>query len=127
MLKVDFRVLCYQDIFTVLIDGNVVAEGGRVITLSLVENHVVRVDSRYGEGETKRGGNSNRVLVSSVAYSISISMLGASTVHSKDHLIGMSVDRTVEQKQDNGVEKPRQGMEDEGEQNRRPHGYFLAF
>ena len=68
-----------------------------MVSLCLVEDHVIRMHSRYGEGEAELGGNANGVGVSCIVYSIPVCVLGASTVDSKHHLIRMRVERTVEQ------------------------------
>ena len=82
MSKVDFSKLCDEDELSLCVDGDVVAERGRVVTFCLVEDHVVRMDSRDCQGFAKFRGYPDPIGVGCVSDSISVCVLRTSAIYS---------------------------------------------
>lgn len=82
MSKVDFGKLCDEDELSFRVDGDIIAEGGCVVTFRLVEDHVVWMDSRDCQGFTEFRGYPDLVAVGCVPDSVSVRMLWTSAVYS---------------------------------------------
>ena len=82
MSKVDLSKLCDEDELSLCVNGDIITEGSRVVTFCLVEDHVVRMDSRDCQGFTEFRGYPDLVGVGCVPDSISVCMLRTSAIYS---------------------------------------------
>lgn len=82
--------LQYKHVFSIAIYRDIVAEWRSVISLRLIQHHVVRSSTRYDECFAKLWRYPDFTVVSSIAYAVWVSELWSSTVESIDDIVGMS-------------------------------------